>query len=237
MEFFKKSDKIRLKSYFRKYLYAEEDECMVSQNKNGSIRNAEWNVEFDEKDDSVIKLKSCYGCYLDASNEPFLLGMTGHKVLQMKLIGSESDPSKILWKPEKQGFGVKLITQAGNYLRANGGIPPWRDSVTHDALHRMTQDGLTWYVDPINHVVPVKKNPIDNVDVSSSDNSTMPKIDIVADLHSDGNGSNHHKLDSLPSCSSFTNMLFPIDVSVPTTSPNPEVCKFMLTTCHMDVWM
>ena len=216
---------------------------MVSQSKNGSVRNAEWDVEFHEKDASVIKLKSCYGCYLDASNEPFLLGMTGNKVLQMKLVGSESDSSKILWKPEKQGFGVKLVTQAGNYLRANGGIPPWRDSVTHDTLHRMTQDWLTWYVDPIgspvNHVVPMKKTPIHyaNASSSSSDNAMMPKTDdIVADLRSDGNGSNHHKLDSLPSCSSFTNMLFPIDVSVPTTSPQPEV-SLCLTTCHMDVWM
>jgi len=36
----------------------------------------------------------------------------------------------------------------GQYLRANGGLPPWRNSITHDIPHRSTtQDWVLWDID------------------------------------------------------------------------------------------
>ncbi|MCO5592766.1 hypothetical protein L7F22_046769 [Adiantum nelumboides] len=133
MDFFKKSDTVRLRSRHGKYLFADDDECAVSQSREGSKRNAVWTVEVEDDDPSVIKLKSCYNCYLTATNVPFLLGWTGKKVLQMKLVDSESS---VIWEPVRDGYSVKLKTRAGNFLRANGSIPPWRNSITHDSTHK-----------------------------------------------------------------------------------------------------
>ncbi|MCO5575043.1 hypothetical protein L7F22_028840 [Adiantum nelumboides] len=144
MDFFKKSDTVRLRSRHGKYLFADDDECAVSQSREGSKRNAVWTVEVEDDDPSVIKLKSCYNCYLTATNVPFLLGWTGKKVLQMKLVDSESS---VIWEPVRDGYSVKLKTRAGNFLRANGSIPPWRNSITHDSTHK--HDWLLWEVLPV----------------------------------------------------------------------------------------
>ncbi|XP_060171535.1 uncharacterized protein LOC132602784 [Lycium barbarum] len=82
MELFHKAKAARLQSHHDKYLAADEDEESVTQDRNGASKNAKWFVEFVEKIDNVIRLKSCYGKYLTASNQSFLLGMTGMKVLQ-----------------------------------------------------------------------------------------------------------------------------------------------------------
>ncbi|XP_012091969.2 uncharacterized protein LOC105649794 isoform X2 [Jatropha curcas] len=145
MEFFTNAKAVRLRSHHDKYLHAEEDEETVDQDRNGSSKNARWTVEPVPGSDSIIRLKSCYGKYLTASNQPFLLGMTGRKVLQT--LPRRLD-SSVEWEPIREGARVKLKTRYGNFLRANGGLPPWRNSVTHDIPHRTaTQDWILWDVD------------------------------------------------------------------------------------------
>ncbi|XP_060214488.1 uncharacterized protein LOC132641490 isoform X1 [Lycium barbarum] len=149
MELFHKAKAVRLQSHRDKYLTADEDEESVTQDRNGASKNAKWVVEFVEKTDNVIRLKSCYGKYLTASNQPFLLGMTGRKVLQT--LPNRLD-SSIEWEPIREGKQVKLRTRYGQFLRGNGGLPPWRNSVTHDIPHRTsTQDWILWDV----HVVEI----------------------------------------------------------------------------------
>lgn len=145
MDFFSNAKAVRLRSHHEKYLLAEEDEESITQGRNGSSKNARWIVEFVPGSDSVLRLKSCYGKYLTASNHPFLLGMTGRKALQT--LPRRLD-SSVEWEPVREGAKVKLKTRYGNFLRANGGLPPWRNSVTHDIPHRTaTQDWIVWDVE------------------------------------------------------------------------------------------
>lgn len=145
MDLFYNAKSVRLKSHHDKYLIAEEDEESVTQDRNGSARNARWVLEFVQGSGNAIRLKSCYGKYLTASNLPFLLGMTGRKVVQS--LPTRLD-SSVEWEPTRDGSHVKLKTRYGNYLRANGGLPPWRNSITHDVPHRTaTRDWVLWDVD------------------------------------------------------------------------------------------
>ncbi|XP_065860908.1 uncharacterized protein [Euphorbia lathyris] len=145
MEFFNNAKAVRLRSHHDKYLHAEEDEESITQDRNGSSKSAKWVIEIVPGSDSIIRLKSCYGKYLTASNQPFLLGMTGRKVLQT--LPRRLD-SSLEWEPIRDGAQVKLKTRYGNFLRANGGLPPWRNSVTHDIPHRTsTQDWILWDID------------------------------------------------------------------------------------------
>ncbi|OAP15611.1 hypothetical protein AXX17_AT1G27530 [Arabidopsis thaliana] len=147
MEFFQKAKAIRMRNSHNKYLTADDDEETVTQNRNGSTKNARWTVEPVRDSFHVIRLKSCYGKYLTASNERFLLGATGKKVIQLKL--SRVD-SSVEWEPLREGSKIKLRTRSGNYLRGNGGLPPWRNSVTHDVPHlSATQDSISWDVDVV----------------------------------------------------------------------------------------
>lgn len=147
MDLFHSAKAVRLRSHHDKYLLAEEDEESVTQDRNGSSKNARWAVEFVPNSSSIIRLKSCYNKYLTASNQPFLLGMTGRKVVQS--LPRRLD-SSLEWEPIREGTQVKLRTRYGNFLRANGGLPPWRNSVTHDIPHRTaTQDWILWDVDVV----------------------------------------------------------------------------------------
>ncbi|KAK4261207.1 hypothetical protein QN277_004238 [Acacia crassicarpa] len=145
MDFFHNAKAVRLRSHHEKYLLADEDEESVAQDRNGSSKAGRWIVEYVPSYDNIIRLKSIYGKYLTASNQPFLLGMTGRKVLQT--LPRRLD-SSVEWEPVRDGSRVKLKTRYGNYLRANGGLPPWRNSVTHDIPQRTsTQDWILWDVD------------------------------------------------------------------------------------------
>ncbi|CAK9134324.1 unnamed protein product [Ilex paraguariensis] len=152
MDLFHNATAVRLRSHHDKYLTAEEDEESITQDRNGSSKNARWAVEFVENSDTMlIRLKSCYNKYLTASNHPFLLGMTGRKVIQT--LPSRLD-SSVEWEPIKEGNCVRLKTRYGQFLRANGGLPPWRNSVTHDIPHRTaTQDWILWEVDVVEILV------------------------------------------------------------------------------------
>ncbi|KAI3729113.1 hypothetical protein L6452_17762 [Arctium lappa] len=141
---------VRLRSRHGKFLHADYDQESVSQDRHGTAKNNFWSVEFVENTPdnvTIIRLKSCYNKYLTASNHPFLLGMTGKKVLQT--VPSRLD-SSVEWEPLGKGRQVKLKTRYGHYLRANGGLPPWRNSVTHDIPNRSaTQDWIMWQIDVV----------------------------------------------------------------------------------------
>ncbi|CAN1153150.1 hypothetical protein LINPERPRIM_LOCUS14501 [Linum perenne] len=149
MELFEKARVIRLRSHHDKYLLADDDQEGVSQDRNGMSRNARWTVEIVEGY-QAIRLQSCYSKYLTASSMPFLLGMTGKKVIQTA--PSRLD-SSLDWEPIREGVQVRLKTRHGQYLRANGGVPPWRNHVTHDIPHRTaTQDWILWDVDVLDYI-------------------------------------------------------------------------------------
>ncbi|CAK8533550.1 unnamed protein product [Lathyrus sativus] len=146
MEFFLKAKVVRLRSHHDKYMLAHEDQENVYQDRNGCYENAKWTVELlEENNNNVIRLKSCYGKYLTASNMPFLLKSTGRQVLQTlpKRLGSSVE-----WEPFRDGVQVKLRTRYGQYLRGNGGLPPWRNTITHDSPRRTaTVNWILWDVD------------------------------------------------------------------------------------------
>ncbi|KAA8529484.1 hypothetical protein F0562_033717 [Nyssa sinensis] len=175
MDLFLNAKAVRLRSHQDKYLLADEDEGSVTQSRNGSCKNARWTVEFvGGSEDNIIRLKSCYGKYLTASNQAFLLGMTGNKVLQTMPMRLDSS---VEWEPIREGNHVKLKTLYGHFLRANGGLPPWRNSVTHDIPHRTaTQSWILWDVHVVEILVesPLAKLalPIPNSDSFASELSS-----------------------------------------------------------------
>ncbi|KAK9067242.1 hypothetical protein SSX86_014568 [Deinandra increscens subsp. villosa] len=151
MEYFQRAKAVRLRSHHHKYLLADEDGEHVSQDRQGTVKNARWTVEFDDDYDNVIRLKSCYGRYLTASGDPHLLGATGQKVIQS--VPRRID-SSVNWEPIQEGPKARLKTRYGQYLRANGGVYPWRNSVTHDIPHRH-HNWILWDVE----VVEVNLDP------------------------------------------------------------------------------
>jgi len=156
MEFFEKAQVVRLRSHHDKYLLADDDKEGVFQDRNGTYKNAKWSVEIVEGA-NLIRLKSCYDKYLTASNMPFLLGATGKKVLQT--LPSRLN-SSLGWEPIREGAQVRLRTRYGQFLRANKGLPPWRNSITHDVPHRTsTTNWVLWDVDLV-QLRPTPPKPI-----------------------------------------------------------------------------
>lgn len=182
MEFFKNAKSVRLKSHHDKYLIADDDRESVFQDRHGSIRSAVWTVEFvDCVGNNVVRLKSFYGQYLTATDQEKILGLTGRKVLQTM---PRKLNSSVEWEPVRDGTKVKLKTRYGNYLRANGGLPPWRNSITHDIPHRHF-GWILWDIDIVEwKPVSPKKEEIDLT--SSTIHLRSPKSSEVPfhiDLH------------------------------------------------------
>ncbi|KAL6505576.1 hypothetical protein OROHE_022955 [Orobanche hederae] len=166
MEFFSKTKAVLLKSHLNKYLVADDDQISTRQSRNGAGRRSRWLVEFVDNNPHVVRLRSCHDRYLTASNEPFLLGMTGHKVLQT-LPENHMNDLMIEWQPIRDAFQVRLKAFGGKYLRANGGTPPWRNSVTHDSPHAgATHNWVVWDVEPVE--VPEEEAAADYWSIVSS---------------------------------------------------------------------
>lgn len=146
MEFFKRAKVFRLKcSHHSKYLIADEDEERVKQSRDSSSNRARWIYELVEGKPNVIRLRSSWNYrYLAASEDPFLLGMTGKKVLQ-----TISQGPILEWEPIKEGPYIRLKSHTGSFLRANPRVPPWRNSVTHDEPGNWaaTDNMILWIVD------------------------------------------------------------------------------------------
>lgn len=144
MEFFNNTKAVKLRSHLDKYLVADDDQETTRQSRNGGSRKSRWLVEVvDRGTSATLRLKSCHGKYLTASNEPFLLGMTGRKIFQT--VPENMNDTRTEWEPIRDGFQVKLRACGGTYLRANGGTPPWRNSITHDK----PRTGILWEVEAI----------------------------------------------------------------------------------------
>ncbi|KAF3457807.1 hypothetical protein FNV43_RR02467 [Rhamnella rubrinervis] len=122
---------VKLQSYHEKYLLAVDDQESVIQGDNVPTNNVKWTVESVPGSDSLIRLKSCYGKYLAASDEPFLVGITGFQVLQLPPGGCPD--SSIEWEPIRGGNQVVQLknSRRNTFLRANNRLPPWRYSITH----------------------------------------------------------------------------------------------------------
>ncbi|CAO2829139.1 unnamed protein product [Amaranthus hypochondriacus] len=148
MDLLVKTGAVRLRSHLDKFLVGDEDNETVRQSRNGSSKRAIWIVEATPKNPDTLRLKNYNsGLYLTASDSPFLLGMTGKRVLQLSIF----DPNRVEWEPISDGFQLKFRSRIeGKYLRANGGTPPWRNSVTYDTpLTGASKTWTMWDVEPV----------------------------------------------------------------------------------------
>ncbi|CAM8900596.1 unnamed protein product [Rhodiola kirilowii] len=99
-----------------------------------------------------IRLKSCIRKYLTAFDEIYLLGVAGRRATQTSP-SQVADYSLFEWEPVRDGVEVKLRTATGHFLRANGGLPPIRNSVTHDTPRRsVTHEWILWDVEVVDSV-------------------------------------------------------------------------------------
>ncbi|CAJ1939956.1 unnamed protein product [Sphenostylis stenocarpa] len=148
MEYFNKAKAVKLQSHLGKYLVADDDNHKLRQSRNGSTRKAIWFVEQVEGKNHHLRLRTSNGRYLTATDAPFLLGVTGNKVVQG--IFEKGSDWEFEWEPITEGFQVKLRSWCGKYLRGNGGTLPWRNSITHDDPHSsVTRDWILWSVEAV----------------------------------------------------------------------------------------
>lgn len=147
MEFFSKAKVVKLRSHLDKYLVPDGDGGKVRQSRKGSVKRAQWTVE-PGKNHNMVRLKSCNGKYLTATETPFMLGMTGKTVILTELEAGLDGKNE--WEPIRDGFQVKMKSWCGKYLRGNGGTPPWRNTVTHDDPHSSaTKDWILWDIESV----------------------------------------------------------------------------------------
>lgn len=151
MDFFEKAKSVRLRNHHGKFLRANNDQLSVSQERDGTGDSTVWQVE--RMKGGFIRLKSCYNCYLKATTTLFILGATGKKVQQGRPYKLDRS---VEWEPLKDASSsneCRLKSYLGSFLRANHGLPPWRNSITHDAsLHRALVHTISWEVQVVESV-------------------------------------------------------------------------------------
>ncbi|XP_060168958.1 uncharacterized protein LOC132599733 [Lycium barbarum] len=153
MELFQRAESVRLRNRKDKYLIAMDDKEFVSQSRKGSNKDSIWNVEFVEGRQDAIRLKSCYGKYLTATNTPFIPGVAGKKVIQADL--PEKNYPSAEWEAVRDGFQIRLKSFWGTYLRPNGGLPPWRNSITHEAPNtNRKHEKVLWDIEVVEKCSP-----------------------------------------------------------------------------------
>ncbi|KAK1347234.1 DUF569 domain-containing protein [Heracleum sosnowskyi] len=146
MDLFERAKTIRLRTVTDKFLVAYDDEETVSQHRNGLSKSSTWTVEIITGG-KYVRFKSCYGTYLTASDNLFP-GMLGNKVVQS--VPKSIDMSMTDWEPVRDGFQVRLRTRRGSFLRPNGGVPPWRNTVTHGMPQTSkTHENVLWSIDVV----------------------------------------------------------------------------------------
>ncbi|GAA0186211.1 hypothetical protein LIER_33499 [Lithospermum erythrorhizon] len=98
MELLKKAKLVKLKSQHNKYLIADDEEEKVRQEREGSSKHARWTVEFLDDFENSIRLKSCFGKYLTATDEQFVLGVTGRHtdwiLCEVEVVAVRQEPPK-----------------------------------------------------------------------------------------------------------------------------------------------
>lgn len=150
MEFFRDVHSVRLLGHKGKFLWADDDRHSVAQKKGQDSYGVIWRVEL-VPERHTIRLKSVYDLYLMASDYPFLLGATGKKVMQ----SFDSRSENVEWEPISAGSFVKFRTKGDKFLRANGGMPPYRNSVTHDVpVLASNQHVVLWEVEVVRKKQP-----------------------------------------------------------------------------------
>ncbi|RDX85396.1 hypothetical protein CR513_33415, partial [Mucuna pruriens] len=173
MEYFNKAKGVKLRSHMGKYLVGDEGDDKLRQSRKGSTRKAIWEVELVKGKSHRVRLRSSNGRYLTATDAPFLLGVTGNKVVQANFDGGLE--WKFEWEPIRDGSHVKLRSWCGKYLRGNGGTLPWRNSITHDdPSTSVTYNWILWDVEPVQF--PDKMISFTDTELSSfhSDDDILP---------------------------------------------------------------
>lgn len=146
MDIFLKASKVRLISHKDRFLVADDDGINISHGSDESTPNTIWSVEIVDGKDAV-RLKSCYGTYLTASPTTIISGVTGKKVVQTWPFECDAAAD---WEPSRDGMEVRLRSVYGQYLRPNGGLPPWRNVITHDVYNRgKTLEKSLWDVEVV----------------------------------------------------------------------------------------
>ncbi|CAM6038486.1 unnamed protein product [Sphagnum compactum] len=171
MEFFERVASVRLKSCcYGKYLCAK-DERLVCQESDRNEKATIWSVEkvastgINTNNNNSVRIKSVNGMYLTALEVALLLGDKGNKVQQT--YSSKAD-SAVEWEPIQVGkHQLNLKTKRGTYLRANGGIPPYKNSVTHIGTKDGTLNSFLWEVEVVEYLTD-KLATVDNKGTSQS---------------------------------------------------------------------
>ncbi|KAK6776196.1 hypothetical protein RDI58_027197 [Solanum bulbocastanum] len=170
MELFQKAESVRLRNRKDKYLIAMDDKDNVTQRRKGTNKDSIWNVEFVEGREDAFRLKSCYGKYLTTTNTPFIPGVVGKKVIQADL--PEKNYPSAEWEAVRDGFQVRLKSFWGTYLQPNGGLPPWRNSITHEAPNTNRKyEKVLWDIEV------VEKRP--NLHRRTRSDSTFQRLDLT----------------------------------------------------------